>query len=87
MIPVNCFIFCFICFIVLFSPFYFRAAVNACFYARLSCLPCQILAAYLMISDKLNDDDDEEVAPSSYFVINFWQLSAHKSCALWNITL
>ena len=37
--------------------FYFRAAVSACFYAWLSCLHCQNLAAYLIFfSDKLNDD-------------------------------
>jgi len=33
--------------VVLFSPFYFRAAVSACLYARLSCLHRQALAAYL----------------------------------------
>jgi len=36
------------------------AAVSACFYARLPDLRCQALAAYLMFSDKLNDDDDDE---------------------------
>jgi len=44
MILVNCFIF----------PFYFRAAISACYYARLSCLHSQTLAACLMFSDKLN---------------------------------
>ena len=44
-----------------FSFFYIRAAVSACFYARLSCLHCQTFAAYLMfISHKLNDDDDDD---------------------------
>jgi len=37
-IPANCFI----------SPFYFRAAVSECLYARLSCVRCQAVAAYLM---------------------------------------
>ena len=41
-------------YIVLFSPFYFRAAISACYYARLSCLHSQTLAACLMFSDKLN---------------------------------
>jgi len=30
---------------------YFKAAVSACFYARLSCLHCQALAAYLVFLD------------------------------------
>jgi len=49
-IPVNCFI----------LPFYFRAAavVSARLYVWLSCLYCHTLAAYLMFSDKLNDDDE-----------------------------
>jgi len=38
--------------------FYFRAAVSAFLYARLSCLRCQDLADYLMFfPDRLNDDD------------------------------
>jgi len=38
--------------------FYFRAAVSAFLYARLSCLRCQALADYLMFfPDRLNDDD------------------------------
>jgi len=36
-----------------------QSHVVACsFYARLSCLHCQALAAYLMFSDKLNDDNE-----------------------------
>ena len=36
------------CKLFYFPFFYFMAAVNVCFYARLFCLRCQALAAYLI---------------------------------------
>jgi len=50
------------CKLFYFLLLYFRAAVSACFYVRLSCLRCLNSCCVFddFLSDKLNDDDDDD---------------------------
>jgi len=65
---------------------YFRAAVSACLYARLSCLHCQTLAVYMTLSDKLNDDDEDDTGTSRGLCIQLWDsfdACGVSSCGIW----
>ena len=52
------------------------------FHARLSCLYCQALAAYLMFSDKLNDDDGEVTSVRNILICICLTKRALDACAV-----